>query len=442
MSDIRSAPALPLRFIFAAALLALVAAPLSAEEEPAVETQIIQQTAESDPAAPRYGQSIATRYRVGAKITAKGGTVRNIRIMVAVPLECPEQEVHVLEKDFSPHIDSVQIRTLPDDKRAEPGARQMLITVSELPPRQEAHALITYEVVTKTVLEPADVSQLKIPERPDRQLKQYLSGSPYINVNHRKIREAVKDALAAPDEVEGEGNAAVDGADASDSKKEIESPGDEMDDTGGDDAYELVGADTTADAETSTAAKEESASDQGGLVGVDASASFEADATADPAQANADSTAAIAAPATGDWRKVEKIYDYVQEHVEYEEGAQDKPALDALQDGKGDCHGISALFVAMCRTADVPARMVWVDGHQYAEFYLEGAEGQGHWYPVQSAGTRAFGEMPTPKVILQKGDDFRVPERRRERLRYASDYTLLLAEPRFKPKVQYIREQL
>jgi hypothetical protein len=86
--------------------------------------------------------------------------------------------------------------------------------------------------------------------------------------------------------------------------------------------------------------------------------------------------------------------------------------------------------------------MVWVDGHQYAEFYLEDADGAGHWYPVQSAGTRAFGEMPTPKVILQKGDNFRVPERRRERLRYASDYTLLLAEPRFKPKVQYIREQL
>jgi hypothetical protein len=128
--------------------------------------------------------------------------------------------------------------------------------------------------------------------------------------------------------------------------------------------------------------------------------------------------------------------------VKYEEGAQDKPALKALQDGKGDCHGISALFVAMCRTADVPARMVWVDGHQYAEFYLENADGKGHWYPVQSAGTRSFGEMPMPKVILQKGDNFRVPERRRERLRYASDYTLLLAEPRFKPKVTYIREQL
>jgi hypothetical protein len=86
--------------------------------------------------------------------------------------------------------------------------------------------------------------------------------------------------------------------------------------------------------------------------------------------------------------------------------------------------------------------MVWVDGHQYAEFYLEDPKGKGRWYPVQSAGTRAFGEMPNPKVILQKGDNFRVPERRRERLRYASDYTLLLAEPRFKPKVQYIREQL
>jgi hypothetical protein len=50
--------------------------------------------------------------------------------------------------------------------------------------------------------------------------------------------------------------------------------------------------------------------------------------------------------------------------------------------------------------------------------------------------------MPMPKVILQKGDDFRVPERRRERLRYASDYTMLLSAPKDKPTVKYVREQL
>ena len=117
-------------------------------------------------------------------------------------------------------------------------------------------------------------------------------------------------------------------------------------------------------------------------------------------------------------------------------------SVQALKAEKADCHGLSALFVAMCRTMKVPARMIWVDGHQYAEFYLEDEAGKGYWYPAQLAGTRAFGEMPTPMVIFQKGDNFRVPERRRERLRYATDHTTLSSSPKHKPRVVYVREQL
>jgi hypothetical protein len=100
------------------------------------------------------------------------------------------------------------------------------------------------------------------------------------------------------------------------------------------------------------------------------------------------------------------------------------------------------VFIALCRANKIPARMVWVDGHAYAEFYLEHEAGAGHWYPVESAGTRAFGEMPLARVIMQKGDNFTVPERK-ERLRYASDYTIGLPTPGGgKPTVKYIREPL
>jgi len=368
-----------------------------------VQAQIIVPTDESASAV-RYGDSIATRYRVGAKIAAKGGTVQNILVMVAVPLECPEQEVLVVEEDFSPHVEGVEFRTLPDDKRAQPAARQMLITISELPPRQVAHALVTYEVITKAVLPPEEsaTALLKAPARPDRTLKPYLAVSPFINVNHRKIREAVREALAPPKD-ENSADEAKAYAEAS----AIISPGDEH------------------------PADDESPQE---LIPQDPFGDYPAEGAAVESPGDAESR--------NDWQRVEALYDYVIKHVDYEEGAADKSALDALQQGKADCHGIAALFVAMCRTEKIPARMVWVDGHQYAEFYLEDAAGQGHWYPVQSAGTRAFGEMPTPKVILQKGDNFRVPERRGERLRYASDYTLLLSSPKHKPKVTYVREQL
>jgi hypothetical protein len=140
-----------------------------------------------------------------------------------------------------------------------------------------------------------------------------------------------------------------------------------------------------------------------------------------------------------DWAKIEAIYDAVLEKIEYVEGP-DKGAVEALRDKQADCQGRSAVFVALCRVNKIPARMVWVHGHVYPEFYLEHAEGQGHWYPCESAGTRAFGEMPLARTILQKGDNFRVPERK-EKLRYASDYITGLPTPGGgKPKVKYIRE--
>lgn len=414
------------------ALVVLVAALTAAAASGRACGQIIEQEAAPSPAAPRYGEGVATRYRVGAEIKAKGGTVRDIRLMVAVPLECPEQRVEIVEEDFSPHIDAVDFRTLPTEKNAPAAARQMLILCDELPPRQEGHALITYEVITRAVLAPEDPSLLKIPAKPPRWLKPYLAGSPYINVDHRKIRDAVREALAAPKQ------AAPPTADAAVQETADETSAGEVADES---AYEEVA--TTAEDEAAAPAGDEAAAAEKATAAAapEAPAELPAAASDQPGDPPADEQAAPP-PTRTDWQKVEAIYDYVQGRVKYEEGAQDKSALEALQQGKADCHGIAALFVAMCRTAEVPARMVWVDGHQYAEFYLEEAEGQGYWFPVQSAGSRSFGEMPVPKVILQKGDNFRVPERRRERLRYASDYTLLLAEPQFKPTVRYIREQL
>ena len=113
-----------------------------------------------------------------------------------------------------------------------------------------------------------------------------------------------------------------------------------------------------------------------------------------------------------DWEKIEAIYDAVLKKIDYVEGP-DKSAVEALHDKQADCQGRSALFIALCRLNKVPARMVWVHGHCYPEFYMEHAEGEGYWYPCESAGTRAFGEMPLARTILQKGRQ--LPRARAER---------------------------
>lgn len=140
------------------------------------------------------------------------------------------------------------------------------------------------------------------------------------------------------------------------------------------------------------------------------------------------------------WQTVEKIYDATRDRVKYVNGEL-KGAIRALNDGTGDCEELTSLFIALCRASKIPARTVWVDGHCYPEFYLEDDEGHGHWFPCQAAGTRDFGGIPETRPILQKGDNFKDPDRPRERQRYVSEFLKGSAvKGGGQPKVKFIRE--
>jgi hypothetical protein len=140
------------------------------------------------------------------------------------------------------------------------------------------------------------------------------------------------------------------------------------------------------------------------------------------------------------WRKVEAIYDTVRDKVEYRNGEL-KGARRALADGWGDCEELTCLFIAMARAEGIPARTVWVEGHCYPEFYLVDATGQGWWFPCQAAGTRAFGAMPDQLPILQKGDNFRDPDRPGKSLRYVSEFLKgATVKGAGDPQVEWIRE--
>jgi hypothetical protein len=339
----------------------------------------------------QYGDTVAVRYKVGASVTAIAGPVKDVIAMVAVPFECDEQEVLVIDEDISPEIDSVEYRVL------NKGARQMVINIPYLPGGVEAHALLTFEVRTKKILPPDEnlTAELVPPKKPDRDLKRYLGRSPYIQSNHGKIRRLLKEIFAEPKP----------------DKKSLatKKSNEKEDEETNSDAVEITVFDDKI--ETAESAEEKVADE------------------IDPANMTT-------------WQRIEKIYDYVQQNIEYEEG-EDHSAVETLQRGKGDCHDVSALFVALLRADKIPARMVWVHEHQYPEFCLQDAEGNLHWFPCESSGMRAFGEMPTARVIMQKGDNFDVPERPRDPLRYASDYLIGKPVPGSgKPKVRYIREML
>ncbi|MCA9269545.1 MAG: hypothetical protein KDA41_13785, partial [Planctomycetales bacterium] len=123
-----------------------------------------------------------------------------------------------------------------------------------------------------------------------------------------------------------------------------------------------------------------------------------------------DATSKAVAGVEGAWRQVQAIHDFAIDHVRYVKRDENTSATTALAAGQGDCHELSALFVAMCRAHGVPARCIWSPSHVHAEFYLEDAAGRGHWYPVESTNKEHFGHLPRTSVILQKGDNFNVPE--------------------------------
>ncbi len=109
-----------------------------------------------------------------------------------------------------------------------------------------------------------------------------------------------------------------------------------------------------------------------------------------------------------DWTSVEKMYDWVLTNVQL---SADQPvgSVKTLANKKGSREDRINVFVALCRCYKVPARTVWANGMEYAEFYLLDAAETGQWIPCQLSGAREFGALPNPWIILQKGEDFKMP---------------------------------
>ena len=144
---------------------------------------------------------------------------------------------------------------------------------------------------------------------------------------------------------------------------------------------------------------------------------------------------------TAAWEKTEAIFDWVRENIRYEAADEIRPAIYSLNARKGDCEEMSSLFIAFCRTNKIPARAVWVPGHCYPEFYLQDKQGRGHWFPCQAAGAaHDFGQMNEERPILQKGDNFKVPEEKTPQ-RYVKQ-SLRAAHADANPAVKFILERV
>jgi len=282
----------------------------------------------------RLDKELVQRWRLGVEITANGPCA-GIFATAPVPTNWPEQRVRVVEEDTSPEVGQMTYRELDN------GVQQMLVAIPQLAQGRTAKAQVTLEIQRFSLLAPEDPSVFVIPKTLPKDLKKYLTASPYIETRNKEIQKQAKEILADME---------------------------------------------------------------------DASA----------------------------WEKVEALYDWVRDNVKYQDGKL-KGALAAMHDKTGDCEELTSLFIAFCRINRIPARTVWVPGHCYPEFFLQDDEGVGYWIPCQAAGTRAFGSMPEHRPILQKGDNFKVPESEKPQ-RYVAEFLQTDSLRGAPPQVKFIRD--
>lgn len=135
------------------------------------------------------------------------------------------------------------------------------------------------------------------------------------------------------------------------------------------------------------------------------------------------------------WDKARAYYRWVWENIRARIGPYTS-VVEALRDRVGDCEERAAVFVALCRVSGIPARLVWVPNHNWAEFFLHDEQGAGHWIPAHTSAYNWFGWTGVHELVLQKGDSIYVPEKRKE-------YRLLADWMRWqgaKPEVRYFGE--
>lgn len=139
------------------------------------------------------------------------------------------------------------------------------------------------------------------------------------------------------------------------------------------------------------------------------------------------------------WQKIKAIHHWVKENIKHTNDRL-KGAVETLEDKAGNHEDLAGLFIALCRAGKIPARTVWVPGYCYAEFYLEDEqEEKGRWFPCEFKEKTEFGTVSQPYLILQKGDNIRVPETKGQK-RFVPEF--LNVKTGRKPSVTFVRDTL
>lgn len=106
---------------------------------------------------------------------------------VPLPSQWPEQELTIVEEDFSPAV-RVGYQTV------EGTVKLMVVKIPRLGPGEEANALLTYEIRRYALLPPErpEIYVLADPRKLPRTVRPYLAAGPLIDSKNPKIKAALR----------------------------------------------------------------------------------------------------------------------------------------------------------------------------------------------------------------------------------------------------------
>ena len=130
--------------------------------------------------------------------------------------------------------------------------------------------------------------------------------------------------------------------------------------------------------------------------------------------------------------KARAFKHWVRKHIKMRPGRYTS-VVAAIRDAIGDCEERASVFAAFCRICGIPTRSVWAPNHVWAEFVLKDHDGVGHWIPAHTSAYTWFGYTGVHELVLQKGDEIRIPEQKQP-VRFAHDWVQWKGA---KPRVQY-----
>lgn len=120
------------------------------------------------------------------------------------------------------------------------------------------------------------------------------------------------------------------------------------------------------------------------------------------------------------WDLAKRFHEWVWDNIKGIPGKYTS-VEEAIKNRKGDCEERATVFIALCRAAGIPSRLVWVPSHNWAEIGLTDHEGKKHWVPVHTAAYSWFGWTGAHEIVLQKGDRVHLTARK-QTIRLVDDW--------------------